>query len=106
MATYSGGAAVLGWAGHQLQWRGPVPELGRREADLAQLYSGNLDADAIRALLARYGVAYVVVGDLEREKYGLGVDARFDGILPVAYRAPAGRVTLYRAPGPTPAAAP
>src|SRR5205807_8482502 len=38
MATYSGAATVLGWAGHELQWRGPRPELGSREADMAQLY--------------------------------------------------------------------
>ncbi len=96
MATYSGAVSVLGWAGHEQQWRGSLVELARREADLQLLYSGGEPA-AVREVLARYGVRFVVVGDLERQKYGSGVDARFDGLLPVAYRS--GRVTVYRASG-------
>jgi uncharacterized membrane protein len=89
MSTYSGGAAVLGWVGHELQWRGPLPELSRRQTDVEQIYRG-----ADRALLSRYGVQFVVVGDLERSQYGNGVDQQFDGVLPVALRT--GRVTIYR----------
>jgi YYY domain-containing protein len=95
MATYSGAASVLGWAGHELQWRGPLPELSQREGDLARLYR-DADPTQFTAILRRYGVDYVVVGDLEREKYGPGVTTRFDGHLPVAYRS--GRVTVYQAP--------
>jgi uncharacterized membrane protein len=94
MATYSGAATVLGWAGHELQWRGPISELGRREADLASVYRDS-PPDGIRPVLERYGVRFVVVADLERERYGGGVDTRFEGVLPVAFRA--GSVTIYRA---------
>ena len=41
-----GAATVLGWAGHELQWRGPLPELGTREADMNALYR-DAAADAI-----------------------------------------------------------
>ncbi|HYY87682.1 MAG TPA: DUF2298 domain-containing protein, partial [Chloroflexota bacterium] len=88
MSTYSGASAVLGWIGHELQWRGPVPELGRRQGDVERIYHGE------QSLLGRYGVAFVVVGDLERSRYGAGVDQQFEGLLPVALRA--GRVTIYR----------
>ncbi len=91
MATFSGGVSVLGWPGHELQWRGPLPVLGQREDDVKRLYTG--DPAAIDDVLQRYGVRYVVVGDLERS-YGPGVDARFHGRLPVAFRS--GRVTIYR----------
>ncbi len=94
MATYSGTAGVLGWTGHELQWRGPIPELGRRDADLRQLYR-EAPADAIRSLLDRYDVRYVVVGDYERQKYGDEVTTRFDNILPQAFRN--GGITIYRA---------
>jgi uncharacterized membrane protein len=94
MATYSGAAAVLGWAGHELQWRGPLPELGRREGDLTGLYR-DAAPDALRPILARYQVQYVVVGDLERQQYGDGVESRFEGVLPVAFRS--GRTVIYRA---------
>jgi uncharacterized membrane protein len=93
MATYSGAATVLGWAGHELQWRGPLPELGARQSDLALLYR-DADLGAIRPILDRYGVQLVVVGDVERKTYGEAVTARFDGTLPVAFRA--GSITIYR----------
>ncbi|HET6318396.1 MAG TPA: DUF2298 domain-containing protein, partial [Chloroflexota bacterium] len=94
MATYSGAAGVLGWTGHELQWRGPIPELGRREGDLRQLYR-EAPADGIRPLLDRYNVRYVVVGDYERQKYGDEVSTRFDPILLQAFRN--GGITIYRA---------
>ncbi|HEV7662881.1 MAG TPA: DUF2298 domain-containing protein, partial [Chloroflexota bacterium] len=50
MATYSGATTVLGWAGHELQWRGPLPELGARQTDLANLYR-DAPTEAIRPLL-------------------------------------------------------
>jgi uncharacterized membrane protein len=94
LSTYAGTAAVLGWAGHELQWRGPVPELGRREADLRSLYR-EAPPEGIRSLLDRYGVRFVVVGDLERQKYGDEVTSRFDGILAPGARF--GSITIYRA---------
>jgi uncharacterized membrane protein len=94
LATYSGSAAVLGWAGHELQWRGPIPELGRREADLRSLYRDG-PREAIRGLLDRYNARFVVVGDLERQKYGDEVSGRFEGVLAPAFRS--GGITIYRA---------
>jgi YYY domain-containing protein len=94
IATYSGGAAVLGWAGHELQWRGPLPEMGRRENDLAALYR-DAPADGIRAIVDRYAIRFVVVGDAERKSYGDTVTSRFDAILQVAFRA--GGTVIYRA---------
>jgi uncharacterized membrane protein len=94
MATYSGAATVLGWAGHELQWRGPLPELGAREGDLAGLYR-DASLENVRVISERYSVRYVVVGDVERKKYGDTVTSRFDGVLPVAFRA--GSIVIYRA---------
>jgi YYY domain-containing protein len=94
MATYSGAVAVLGWVGHELQWRGPRPELGQRQDDLARLYRDG-SMDEVRLILERYNVQYVVVGNAERAAYGDGVDGRFIGTLPVAFRS--GDVTIFRA---------
>ena len=93
MSTYSGAATVLGWVGHELQWRGPVPELGARQTDLAALYRDG-PPDAIRAILDRYAVQFVVVGDVERKSYGEDVSTRFEGVLPVAFRS--GNTAIYR----------
>jgi len=93
MSTYSGAATVVGWAGHELQWRGPLPELGSRQNDLAALYR-DAPVDGIRSILDRYAVRFVVVGDVERKSYGDGVTSRFEGVLPVAFRA--GNTLIYR----------
>ncbi|GAC1315645.1 MAG: DUF2298 domain-containing protein [Chloroflexota bacterium] len=94
MATYSGATTVLGWAGHELQWRGPIPELGIRQGDLASLYR-DAPRESIRSLLDRYNIAYVVVGDQERKAYGPEVTTRFDSLLTAALRT--ATVTIYRA---------
>jgi uncharacterized membrane protein len=94
MATYSGAATVLGWTGHELQWRGPLPELGTRETALAALYR-DASVDGIQVITDRYGVRFVVVGDVERKKYGDTVTSRFDAVLPVAFRA--GGTVIYKA---------
>jgi uncharacterized membrane protein len=94
MSTYSGATSVLGWAGHELQWRGPIPEFSTRQSDLAALYR-DAPVEGLRAILDRYAIQYVVVGDIERNTYGADVTARFDGVLPVAFRS--GNTTIYRA---------
>jgi uncharacterized membrane protein len=94
MSTYSGAATVLGWAGHELQWRGQLPALATRQADLAALYRDG-PVENVRGILDRYGVRFVVVGDIERGTYGDGVTARFDGVLPPAFRS--GNTVIYRA---------
>ncbi|HYW90351.1 MAG TPA: DUF2298 domain-containing protein, partial [Chloroflexota bacterium] len=95
MATYSGAATVLGWAGHELQWRGPVPVIGERQADLGALYR-DAPPSQIQSILDRYGIQYVVVGDQERRVFGDDVTTRFDDVLPVAFRS--GPVVIYRRP--------
>jgi YYY domain-containing protein len=93
MATFSGGATVLGWAGHELQWRGPLPVISVRQADLASLYR-DAQPDQVQSILDRYGVRYVFVGDQERRVYGDDVTSRFDGLLTVAFRS--GSDVIYR----------
>jgi YYY domain-containing protein len=94
MATYSGAATVLGWAGHELQWRGPIAEIGVRQTDLASLYR-DAPPDQIKSILDRYDIAYIVVGDVERRVYGDAVSSRFEGLLPIAFEA--GSTVIYRA---------
>ena len=94
MATYSGVATVLGWAGHELQWRGPITEIGARQGDLAALYR-DAPVNQIRSILDRYGIQFVVVSDVERHLYGDAVTTRFDDVLPVAFRS--GPIVIYRA---------
>ncbi len=60
---------VLNWPGHELQWRGPSPELSRREQDVATIYQTADFAEALE-LLRKYDIDYVYIGPRERNKYG------------------------------------
>ncbi len=66
MSTFTGRATVLGWPGHELQWD---HDPGSRAGDVRTLYR-TTDVTAARALIARYGVGYVVHGPIERTTYG------------------------------------
>ena len=96
VSTFSGLPSVLGWAGHEVQWRGRGEEPQRRTQDIDAIY-GTADPAAMMALLRKYRVTYVYVGSLEAEKYGSGVYSRFEGQLQVVYRQ--GKVVIYQVPG-------
>ena len=69
---------------------------GRFE-DVDRLYrTSNLDE--VREIVDKYGITYIYVGDFERTTYGGEALAKF-AEFPVAYQAPGGTVTVYRAEG-------
>ena len=68
MAT--GLPTVLGWPGHELQWRGGVTEIGSREADIDLLFSGD-DWMVTQRILDQYQIRYVYIGNFERSSYSL-----------------------------------
>ena len=82
---------VLGWPGHEWQWRGEYPS--QREADVKTIYETASTATA-RALLDQYDVTYVYVGTLERRDYAPAALQKFAAFMTVAYDA-AG-VTIYK----------
>lgn len=93
VSASTGLPTVLGWAGHEYQWRGTTPEPGERDPAVREIYSTRDLTDAA-ALLNRYGVDYIYVGGLERNTYGeQGLD-KFAEQLEVVYSNAS--VTIYR----------
>ncbi|HOE70776.1 MAG TPA: DUF2298 domain-containing protein [Brevefilum sp.] len=70
VSTHSGQPTVLGWPGHQGQWRGGYTEVGSREADIQTLYETPLWATA-QEIIQRYDIEYIYVGSLESTTYYL-----------------------------------
>lgn len=70
VSVATGLPTVLGWAGHEAQWRANFDQGAPREQDAAEIYQSR-DLNKIRELLNKYNVDYVIVGGLEREKYNL-----------------------------------
>ncbi len=97
VSAHTGIPTLLGWTGHELQWRGNYDEPGRREPDIAAIYQGT-DAGRALALLEAYGVDYVYVGPDERYKYGLTAPMidKFDAIMARVYES--GEVILFAFP--------
>jgi uncharacterized membrane protein len=81
-ATLSGQPSVLGWVGHENQWRGDTaPEtIGARQSDLERLFCGR-DWQETQAILDQYGIRYIFVGSLERAAYQPGSDACPSGLV-------------------------
>lgn len=76
MATQTGFPSVLGWDQHERLWRGEGAhaEVDRRRQDVERFYRDGSGPEA-RAVLERYGVAFVVRGYLEEQAYpGPGLD--------------------------------
>jgi YYY domain-containing protein len=86
ISTFTGLPAVMGWGGHEGQWRPGDPEVQTRIDDVKTMYTTN-DSDLARRLLHRYGVKYVVVGEAEKARYGssTGGLAKFGSFMRIAY---------------------
>jgi YYY domain-containing protein len=79
VSALTGLPTLLGWAGHEGQWRGSYQVQGAREPDIATIYN-TLDVEQALTLLDKYGISYVYVGPLERSEYdprGLDKFGRF-----------------------------
>jgi YYY domain-containing protein len=90
-AAYTGLPAVVGWSWHLRQHNAvlPGPVVENRISDVADFYNTESRQEA-REFLERYGVDYVVVGDLERARYSDQGLAKFpqmvaDGELELVY---------------------
>jgi uncharacterized membrane protein len=100
ISASTGRATVLGWYGHQIQWRGgdaaARDELEPRKNDVTRMYrTGN--PDEARELLRKYDVDYVYVGPLERQAAGQAGLAKFAQIATPVFQE--GEVTIYQLPG-------
>jgi len=86
ISSSTGLPTLLGWKGHEHQWRGSTTPFLGREEQVAQIYRSN-DPEQVRRLLDTYGVRYVYLGAREWAKYGGGqsftaIRSRFEGFAP------------------------
>jgi uncharacterized membrane protein len=95
VSTRSGQPTVLGWPGHESQWRGGGDEMGSRYGDIELLYETRQWDEADR-ILRMYDVRYVYLGSLERSTYQVNIE-KFDQMLNIVYQN--GEVTIYAVPG-------
>jgi uncharacterized membrane protein len=95
VSEMSGLPTVIGWPGHESQWRGGEAEKGTREPDIALLYKAR-QWDQASQILAKYHIRYVYLGALERSTYSANNSLFQKYLEPVFHNA---SVTIYEVPG-------
>ncbi|MFZ1794797.1 MAG: DUF2298 domain-containing protein [Anaerolineae bacterium] len=93
ISVFTGLPTLLGWGGHQSQWRGNYDEPARREPDIEDLFR-SADMVLTQSLLKKYNVQYVIVGETERQRYPAEGLAKFDSLGSVAFKS--GNTVVYR----------
>jgi uncharacterized membrane protein len=105
ISAFTGFPAVLGWSLHEGQWRGNYTEQGKREPDIATIYTTH-DGQQALGLLHRWKVDYVIVGATERryveqlcsapDRHCRPAEAlkKFDALLKPVFKQ--GRTTIYQ----------
>jgi uncharacterized membrane protein len=94
IATNTGLPTVLGWPGHQSQWRGGGAEMGSRQPDIQTLYETPRWSDA-QTIIERYGIRYIYIGGLERGAYRVN-EVKFQNTLTPVFQQ--GAVVIYEVP--------
>ncbi len=86
---------ILGWQGHEEQWRGGNEETSPRADDLQALYTSG-DPDVVQSIIEKYDVAYVFVGPVERETYPDLRILEMDSVLEPGPAFQQGEISIYR----------
>jgi YYY domain-containing protein len=93
ISAFTGLPTLLGWGGHEQQWRGNYIEPAKREPVINALFSSENTQEA-QAIMRQYQVHYVIVGQTERKKYpAVGLD-KFDQLCEVAFQS--GQSIVYQ----------
>jgi len=74
VTAFTGLPTVLGWAGHEKNWRNGADTINERWYEVPRVYTSS-DVDTVNGILDKYNVEYIYVGGVEVERYG-GRDAR------------------------------
>ena len=85
ISSGTGLSTVLGWVGHEYQWRGNLEIINQRKDDIVRLYS-SVDVDESQTLINKYDIEYIYIGKNERNIYGDQGINKFYKILDLVYK--------------------
>jgi YYY domain-containing protein len=95
ISAWTGLPSVVGWHGHEGQWRGNYDIQGPRMAQIEEIYT-TTDANRMLELLKELKVRYIVVSPNEQQRYPPAGLEKFAQYLPVVFQQ--GSVTIYQVP--------
>lgn len=94
ISAYTGLPAVLGWPGHESQWRGGSAPQGSRLEDITKLYTTPRWEEA-QFIIAQYNIRYIYIGTLERVSMPVN-EEKFQLYLKLVFQQ--GSVVIYEVP--------
>ena len=102
ISAFTGLPTIVGWAGHEYQWRVNwlnrdlnAADFYRRGGDVNTIYTST-DPQTVLTLMARYQAQYLYVGNLEVTTYPNSNLTRFAQFMQIVYSAHG--VTIYKVP--------
>ncbi|MDP2776714.1 MAG: DUF2298 domain-containing protein, partial [Anaerolineales bacterium] len=94
ISTYTGLPAVLGWPGHESQWRGSSAPQGSRIEDIGKLYTTARWEEA-QLIIKQYNIRYIYIGTLERVSMPVNEEKFQTHLKPIFQQ---GGTVIYEAP--------
>jgi uncharacterized membrane protein len=92
ISSHSGQISVLGWKGHEGQWRGSYEPQGTRAQDIQTLYETK-SVDEAQHIIETYTIKYIYIGTLERSTYQI-IDEKFNDLADIVFES--GEVIIYQ----------
>jgi YYY domain-containing protein len=97
LSVGTGRATLLGWEGHELQWRGQAfGSMARGRAEALETVYRLAGAENLASSLEAWGIEYVFVGPTERQMYGVDAarEELFGRVMEEVFAQ--GKVRIYR----------
>lgn len=82
ISMLTGLQTVLGWPGHEAQWRGSYDPQGSRRDDIQRLYTTS-SWDEAQLIIKQYNIRYIYIGLLERVTYPINEEKFYLHLSPV-----------------------
>jgi uncharacterized membrane protein len=95
VSAYTGLPTVAGWWVHQWLWRGSSEVVAQRVPDIVTIYESE-DTKEVKELLDKYHVSYVIVSNMEREKYKNLKEEKFKQLGKKVFQSSNDTATIYR----------
>lgn len=83
-SAFTGMATIMGWPGHQLQWRGNSIEHQSRLKNIDKIYLGK-DKNVLNKLINKYKINYIILGNREKNKYNIKNLENLSGSIKLVY---------------------
>ena len=94
ISTYTGLQTVLGWIGHEGQWRGSSEPQGSRREDITMLYVTTHWEEA-QPIIEKYNIRYIFIGNIERTSMPVS-EGKFQSHLKAIFQQ--GNTVIYEVP--------